>query len=582
MRRLGALLRLLRAGFVLAREGFFGIFDASLMPASARPLVNLANLLTRSEAKRRSRQATLAQALTKLGPSYVKLGQFLATRPDLVGSKAARDLEALQDRMPAFEQDQAQAAIEAALGAKIKDIFESFGPAVAAASIAQVHRATLRRGQQDTQEPVPLEPDTGPQFKPYADYEEMGPAAPRDQIRSAGPAKPGHRDKRQNSNENHREVAVKVLRPMIEARFRRDLDSFTLGAELAERFVPAARRLRPRAVVDTLAQSVALEMDLRLEAAALSEMRDNIARANDPGFTIPDVVWVCTAKNVLTTQWITGTPIHDVQALGAQGHDLKALARTLMQSFLRHALRDGFFHADMHQGNLFVDSNGNIVAVDFGIMGRLGTRDRRALAEILFGFIRRDYTRVAQVHFEVNYVPDTHAIDDFAQALRAIGEPLHGRSAKDISMARLLTQLFEVTELFDMKTQPQLILLQKTMVVVEGVARMLDPELNMWATAEPVVRQWMEDHLGPGAKMREVGASAKAVARLVSDLPELIERAETTNKRLAQMAVRGLRLDDETLEALAAQDRARGRLGRYAIYGAALALVVIAIKLLGS
>ncbi len=550
MVRVRAFLRLCRAGFVLVREGFFTIFDVALMPAAVRPVIAFVNLFARRSIRDRSRQATLAGALTRLGPSYVKFGQFLATRPDLVGAAAARDLESLQDRMAPFAQDQAEAAVEAALGRELDNTFETFGPAVAAASIAQVHKATIRHDRAST--------DASLADSITTSEEPQKPRAPEPQ---------------------DTEVAVKVLRPHIEARFRNDLACFYLAAGLAERFVPAARRLRPRAVVDTLAQSVALEMDLRLEAAALSEMRDNIA--DDDGFIVPDVEWELTAKNVLTTAWIDATPIHDVEALAAQDHDLKGLARILMQSFLRHALRDGFFHADMHQGNLFVDAGGDIVAVDFGIMGRLGLSDRRALAEILYGFIRRDYTRVAQVHFEVNYVPRTHSVADFAQALRAIGEPLQGRAAKDISMARLLTQLFEVTELFDMKTQPQLIMLQKTMVVVEGVARMLDPELNMWTTAEPVVRRWMEDHLGPAEKLRQAGESARAIGRLVSDLPELIARAEKTNQRLAQMAVQGLRLDEETVDALVSRDRAKGRLLRYVLFGAVVVLIVLAVRALG-
>src|SRR6185295_16086066 len=248
-------------------------------------------------------------------------------------------------------------------------------------------------------------------------------------------------------------------------RFRRDLDTFYASARLMERADPASRRLKPVAVVDTLARSVAIEMDLRLEAAALSEMAETTA--NDAGFRVPKVEWELTARDVLTLEWIDGIKLSDLAALKRAGHDLPRLAERLIQSFLRHALRDGFFHADMHQGNLFVDAAGDIVAVDFGIMGRLGKPERRFLAEILYGFIRRDYKRIAEIHFEAGYVPaNRHRVDDFAQALRAIGEPIHGQRASEISMARLLTLLFEVTELFDMQTRPELLLVQKTMVVV--------------------------------------------------------------------------------------------------------------------
>ena len=221
-------------------------------------------------------------------------------------------------------------------------------------------------------------------------------------------------------------------------------------------------------VVDTLARSVAIEMDLRLEAAALSEMAENTR--DDPDFRVPAIDWDRTAKEVLTLAWLDGTPLADRATLAAKGFDLPQLGRTVIQSFLRHAIRDGYFHADMHPGNLFVDPEGRLVAVDFGIMGRLGLKERRFLAEILLGFIRRDYLRVAQVHFEAGYVPPHHSVEDFAQAIRAIGEPIHNRRASEISMARLLTLLFEITSLFDMATRTELVMLQKTMVVVEGAS----------------------------------------------------------------------------------------------------------------
>ena len=231
-------------------------------------------------------------------------------------------------------------------------------------------------------------------------------------------------------------VAVKILRPGVERRFKVDLDAFFFAARLAENFSLEAQRLRLIEVVATLARSVAMEMDLRLEAAALSEMAENTR--DDPDFRVPTVDWDRTARDVLTLEWIDGTPLNDRAALEAQGLDLPALGRKVIQSFLRHALRDGFFHADMHPGNLFVDADGRLVAVDFGIMGRLGPKERRFLAEILFGFITRDYQRTAQVHFDAGYVPRHHSVESFAQAIRAIGEPIHNRTAEDISMAKLL------------------------------------------------------------------------------------------------------------------------------------------------
>ncbi len=514
-----ALFRLAGAGFVLAREGAFaGIPPDEVPPGPPRTMLRLARLIqprrTEPDAER------LTRALNRLGPSYIKLGQFLATRPDIVGAEVALTLGRLRDEIEPFPEAEARATVEKALGKPVEVLFPSFSPPVAAASISQVHKAEM--------------------------------------ITEDGP----------------RTVAVKVLRPGIRARFRRDLDTFHAGARMIERLDPASRRLRPSAVVDTLGRSVTIEMDLRLEAAALSEMAE--ATADDPGFRVPTVEWGRTARDVLTLEWIDGIKLSNVAALEAAGHDLPALARTLMQSFLRHALRDGFFHADMHQGNLFVDAEGDIVAVDFGIMGRLSRAERRFLAEILFGFIRRDYRRVAEVHFEAGYVPGGHSIDDFAQALRAIGEPIHGQRARDISMARLLSLLFEVTELFDMQTRPELIMVQKTMVVVEGVSRSLDPDFDMWAASEPVVRDWIERFLGPAGQIERAAEGMGALGRLVGELPRLAERTERLSAELDRMTVSGLRLDRETVAGIGRSEARAARSGRVALWIIAIAAVVIA------
>jgi ubiquinone biosynthesis protein len=328
------------------------------------------------------------------------------------------------------------------------------------------------------------------------------------------------------------------------------------------------------AVVDTLARSVELEMDFRLEAAALSEMGENTA--DDPGFRVPEVNWPRTAKCVLTMEWISGRKLSDVAGIEADGHDLPAIGATVIQSFLRHAVRDGFFHADMHQGNLFLEPDGTLVAVDFGITGRLGRAERRFLAEILFGFITRDYRRVAEVHFEAGYVPADQDVEVFAQAIRAIGEPIHGHDASEISMARLLTQLLEVTELVNMRTQTQLIMLQKTMVVVEGVARTLNPHLDMWRTAEPVVRQWIERNLGPAARLQDAAGGLGALGRLAADLPLMAERAQRLSGEIERMAEHGLRFDRETAEAIGRAEARHTRSGRLALWVIA-ALLAIAI-----
>ncbi len=517
------IIRLARAGWVFARHGVRILPDDPDMPAPVKLLRCLAKVFTR-EGRATSHGARLAAALTKLGPSYIKLGQFLATRDDLIGSKNAQALAALQDRLPPFSMHEANKAIEEALGKKTGDLFASFGQPVAAASIAQVHKATILEN---------------------------------------GKIKP---------------VAVKILRPQIEAQFRRDLASYYFAARSIEKFHAPTRRLKPVAVVDMLAKSMAIEMDLRMEAAAISEMADNTAR--DQGFRIPQVDWPRSARRVLTLEWIDGIPISDRTALKDQGHDLKDLATRLIQAFLRHAMRDGFFHADMHQGNLFIDSDGNIVAVDFGIMGRLGPKEQLFLAEILHGFITRNYKRVAEVHIDAGYVPRHHSIDLFAQALRAIGEPLMDRTAEEISMGRLLGQLFQVTEMFDMEARPELILLQKTMVVVEGVARSLDTNFNMWTTAEPVVQDWMESRLGAEGRLQEAADGAATFGRFVGDIPSLLNRAERTAQSLSEMAADGLRLDEHTIERLAIEQARQNRTTRMGIWVGALALAAIAIHLL--
>jgi len=368
-----------------------------------------------------------------------------------------------------------------------------------------------------------------------------------------------------------RAVAVKVLRPGVERRFHADLASFTFVARHAENVSAEARRLRLVEVVDTLRRTVALEMDFRLEAAALSEMAENTK--NDPDFRVPAVDWDRTSKDVLTLEWIEATPLSDRARLLAKGFDPRALARALIQTFLRHALRDGFFHADMHPGNLFVDDDGRLVAVDFGIMGRLGAKERLFLAEILHGFITRDYRRAAAIHFEAGYVPPQHSVDSFAQAIRAIGEPIHSRTAEEISMARLLTLLFEVTGIFDMRTRPELLLLQKTMVVVEGVARSLDPKLDIWSTAEPVVGEWMKRNLGPAGKLEGAAEGASEIGRLLGQTPGLLLRGARLIDQLDVITRDGLTLSPETVAEL---DKAEARRGRWS----AIALWLIAALLL--
>ncbi|MBI3702995.1 MAG: 2-polyprenylphenol 6-hydroxylase, partial [Rhizobiales bacterium] len=456
----------------------------------------------------------------KLGPTYVKLGQFLATRPDVVGKDIARDLESLQDKMAPFPQALAEAAVATAFEKPLAQVYASFGPAVAAASIAQVHRAEIEV----------------------------------DGARKA--------------------VAVKILRPGVERRFKVDLDAFFYVARKAESLSLEAQRLRPVEAVATLARSVAMEMDFRLEAAALSEMAENAREDKD--FRVPAVDWDRTAREVLTLEWIDGIPLNDRAALEAKGLDLPALGQKVIQSFLRHALRDGFFHADMHPGNLFVDADGRLVAVDFGIMGRLGPKERRFLAEILLGFITRDYHHTAQIHFDAGYVPRHHSVESFAQAIRAIGEPIHNRTAEDISMAKLLMLLFEVTGLFDMRTRPELLLLQKTMVVVEGVARSLDPKLDMWHSAEPVVREWIERNLGPIGKVEGAVEGAGEIGKFISQVPALLSRSAELIDQIDDITRHGLVLSPETVEAIGRAEQRRNRWTAVALWTIAALLAWMA------
>lgn len=405
------------------------------------------------------------RALNALGPAYIKFGQTLSTRPDVVGGELAEELKVLQDQLPAFPTEDAKKTIKSELGENPDRFFSHFSEPVAAASIAQVHMAVLK--------------GTGTK------------------------------------------VAVKVLRPNVERAFRRDIDAFYLAADVISFLSPGARRLRPRDVIAHFEGVVMRELDLRMEASAADEFANS--NVKDKAIGVPAVRWSLSGKRVLTLDWIEGIKLSDKESLVAAGHDTVALSRGLMQMFLRTALRDGHFHADMHQGNLKVSSDGTIMMMDFGIMGRIDDYTRRVYAEILMGFIRRDYLRVAHLHFEAGYVPADRDVYEFAQALRSVGEPIFGIEAGRISMARLLAHLFEVTEQFGMETRTELILLQRTMVVVEGVARSLDPNLNIWQTARPVVEDYIKRHVGPAAVIRDVSQAARVFARFGPQFPHLVE-----------------------------------------------------------
>ena len=455
--------RLLKWGRTLARHGALrGIERDANTPPEVRRLVRLARIGARIPPV-----PAYAQAFEALGPAAIKLGQALATRPDLVGADAARDLMRLQDALPPAPFAAIRSAIETGLERPITEIFASIEEeAIGAASIAQVHRAVTSEG---------------------------------------------------------RKVAIKVLRPNVEDDFARAIETYEWAAAQVEERGGEFARLRPRQVIATFRQWSLRELDLRREAASASELAQNMEAMAD--FVVPKIDWSRTSRRVLTLEWVDGIKLTDREALRAAGHDPKQLAAKLVLAFLRQAIADGFFHADLHQGNLFVLPDSRLAVIDFGIMGRIDRRARLWLAEILHGLITGNYARVAEIHFEAGYVPPHHNLAEFTTALRAVGEPIRGLPVKDISIGQMLDGLFAITRDFDMPTQPHLLLLQKTMVMVEGVAQALDPDINMWETAGPFVREWLRDELGPEAALAEHIREGLSLLRRLPDLVRRVERA---------------------------------------------------------
>ena len=453
--------RLLRWGRILARHGALrGLERDPNTPPRIRTLLRVARLGARVPAVPR-----YADAFQAIGPAAIKLGQTLATRPDIVGDAAAADLTRLQDQLPPVPFAMIQSAIEVAFERPVAALYASIdAEPVGAASIAQVHRAVTTDG---------------------------------------------------------RDVAVKVLRPGVEEDFARAIDTYEWAAAQVEPMGGELARLQPRLVIETFKRWTARELNLRREAASASELAE--AMVAEPGFVIPTIDWQRTSSKVMTLAWVDGIKLGDRAALVAAGHDLPRLGRTLVHAFLRQAIADGFFHADLHQGNLFALPGDRIAAIDFGIMGRIDKRARVWLAEILYGLITGNYRRVAEIHFEAGYVPAHHNVLEFATALRAVGEPMRGLPVKDMSIGMMLDGLFTITRDFDMQTQPHLLLLQKTMVMVEGVATTLDPDINLWDTAQPVVEEWIRTELGPEAAVADrIVEDVRTLARL----PDLVRRIE--------------------------------------------------------
>ena len=423
----------------------------------------------------------LSDSLESMGTTFIKLGQFLATRPDIIGEELSKKLENLQDKLPPFSLLQAKEIIKNDLGNESYDSIINLSEPVAAASIAQVHKAQI------------------------------------------------------NDNGVLKDVAIKILRPNIKKIFNEEIDAIMLFAFLIESFIKKTKRLKLVEVVFLLKEITNLEMDLRFEAAAANEYAENTK--NDVGFRVPKIYWNYTSENVMTLDWVDGISIRETEELKNKEFNTEKIAEDIIQNFLRHAVRDGFFHADMHQGNIFIDNDGQIVPIDFGIMGRLDKMSKRFLAEILFGFIQRDYRKVAEVHLIAGLVPKEVPIDDLAQALRSIGEPIFGQAVKDISGGKLLKQLFDVTEKFNMQTQPQLLMLQKTMVVVEGVARKLNPNTNIWTTSKPVLESWLKETKDPMTKLNETLQNTSEVIKRLPEFPEIMDKA---NQALLQKVVLNL------------------------------------------
>ena len=459
----------------------------------------------------------LCNALQGMGTTFIKLGQFLATRPDIIGEDIAKELEKLQDKLPPFQLKEAKNILRKELGKENFDKIINFSDSIAAASIAQVHFATI------------------------SDFAEK------------------------------KEVAIKILRPNIEKTFNEELDALMLLAYIIQNLIRKTKRLKLIEVIQLLREITNMEMDLRFEAAAANELYENTT--NDVGFKVPKIYWNYTSKRVLCLDKINGISIREIENLKSLNIDTKKLAKDIIQHFLRHAVRDGFFHADMHQGNLFVNKDGSITAVDFGIMGRLDKNNRKYLAEILYGFIKRDYKKVAEVHFLAGLVPKEVSKDEFAQALRSIGEPIFGQSIKNISGGKLLSQLFEITEKFNMQTQIQLLLLQKTMVVVEGVARKLDPDTNIWDVSKPILENWLKEVKDPINKASEVVNKASEVLSRLPDLPIIMDKANDVMTLISEgkfnpntLAYKSLREEELKLELM-----------RNKILGGVLVLVIFVL-----
>jgi len=421
--------------------------------------------------KRKPRAVRMREALEDLGPIFIKFGQMLSTRRDLLADDIADELQRLQDDVPAFPGKDATVIVEKAFGKTVAELFESFDEQpLASASIAQVHAAVLKTGE---------------------------------------------------------DVVVKVLRPDVLPVIKRDISLLYIIAELAAKYSSQLRRLRPVEVISEYEKTILDELDLLREAANASQLRRNFEGSSD--LYVPEIYWDYVRKNVLVMERIYGTPIRDIESLKAQGTDMERLAAMGVEIFFTQVFAHNFFHADMHPGNIFVDTDNpkspKYIAVDFGIMGTLSQTDKRYLAENFLAFFQRDYYKVAKLHVESGWVPSHTRVDEFESAIRSVCEPIFEKPLKEISFGQLLLRLFQTARRFNMEVQPQLVLLQKTLLNIEGLGRQLYPNLDLWKTAKPFLENWMEEQVGPRALLRNIKDDLPYFIEKMPEIPDLIYKS---------------------------------------------------------
>ncbi|HID46392.1 MAG TPA: ubiquinone biosynthesis regulatory protein kinase UbiB [Chromatiaceae bacterium] len=459
-------IRVVHIAWVLAKHGLDEFILAAHLFRPIRFFRYLSPFYWLQKGQRPGYGVRIRRTLEDLGPIYIKFGQILSPRRDLLPDAIAEELVKLQDNVPPFPAEQSRAIVEKALGGHVEDIFASFETEpMASASIAQVHAATLHSGE---------------------------------------------------------EVIVKVVRPGIEKAIRKDVDLMYTLAQLAQKYSKEARRLRPVEVVEEYEKTIFDELDLMREAANASQLRRNFE--NSEMLYIPKVYWDYCRNNVMVMERVYGTPVDEVKKLKAQGVSMALLGERGVEIFFTQVFRDNFFHADMHPGNIFVEPSGRYISVDFGIMGTLTTEDQRYLAENLLAFFHRDYRRVAELHVESGWVPEGTRVEEFEAAIRTVSEPIWEKPLADISFGHFLLRLFQTARRFDMEVQPQLVLLQKTLLNIEGLGRMLYPELDLWATAKPFMERWLSEQVGPKAFVRRMKDTLPQMSEQLPEIPRLAYR----------------------------------------------------------